>query len=221
MSTVTQIHAIHGVMEEANYMKKQLHIMYIDIAGAYNSVPLERLYETLVAYGFLEKLVNLIRNMYTDNTVSIFTDYGITDPISVMQGVQQGDPLSPLLFNIFINPIIERLHQSGSGYQMENGDRMGVVAFANNIAILSRTPEGMKELWTELSRYCMDSGLRIKATKSAYTTTDMDSTFTPITNKGDRVEHLAPEGTYQYLGIHMALDLKWDMHIRTIDKKFS
>jgi hypothetical protein len=154
MSMTTQIHALRGVMEEVNYMNKQLHIMYIDIAGAYDSVLLERMYETLIVYGFPLSLVNLIKNMYMDNTVSIFTDYGKTDPIHVTQGVRQGDPLLPLLFNIFINPIIEKLHQNESRYQMESGSIIGAIAFTDDIAILSETVDGMNKLWTELSKFC-------------------------------------------------------------------
>lgn len=202
-------------------MNKQIHITYINIAGAYDSVPLERMYNTLTVYGFPLNLVNLIRNMYMDNTISIFTNYGKTDPIHITQGIRQGDPLSPLLFNIFVNPIIKKLHQNKSGYQMESRNIIGAIAFADDIAILSETADGMNKLWMELSKFCQDSRLQIKATKSAYTTNDVSSTFTPITNKGNQVEKLKPEGTYQYLGIHMALDLKWDTHIHTINKKFN
>jgi len=66
MSTVTQIHALRGIMEEANMKGKGIHITYIDIAGAYDSVPLERLYQTLEAYGFPPQTINLIRTMYTE-----------------------------------------------------------------------------------------------------------------------------------------------------------
>jgi hypothetical protein len=49
-------------------MNKNIHV---DLAGAYNSVPLKQLYETLLAYGFPSHLVSCIKSMYTDNTVRI------------------------------------------------------------------------------------------------------------------------------------------------------
>ncbi len=78
-------------MEEAKTLKKELHVTYIDLARAYDSIPLEGLYETLSEYGFPEKVVQLIKTMYKDNEVSIITEYGNTDPIPVKQGVRQGD----------------------------------------------------------------------------------------------------------------------------------
>jgi hypothetical protein len=87
MSTTTQIHAVWGLMEEVQVMDKEIHIMYIDLVGAYDSVPLDRMYETLHVYGFLDQIVNLIRTMYKNNMVSIITDYGNTNQIKVKQGV--------------------------------------------------------------------------------------------------------------------------------------
>jgi len=41
------------------------------------------------------------------------------------------------MFNLFINPIIEMKHKSKNGYQLENGVKVGIVAFADNIALVN------------------------------------------------------------------------------------
>jgi len=38
-------------MEKATKLGKRLHVTYIDLAGANDIVPLDRLYQTLEAYG--------------------------------------------------------------------------------------------------------------------------------------------------------------------------
>jgi len=70
-----------------------------------------------------------------------------------------------------------------------------------------------------LAQFCADRGLRIKASKSAYTTNDRNCTFTPTTNKGDQVVRLRPDEAYRYLGVHVRVDLNWSTHIRAADKK--
>jgi len=103
---------------------------------------------------------------------------------------------------------------------LENGGKVGIVAFADNIALLNSTPEGLENTWKMLAQFCADSGLRIKASKSTHTTNDRNYTFTPTTNKGDQLVRLRPDEVYMYLGFHMRLDLN-QHHIRAADKKFN
>jgi len=89
--------------------------------------------------------------MYANNSVRVMTDYGETEPIQITQGVRQGDPMSPLLFNLSINPIIETIHKSKNGYQLENGGKVGIVAFADDIALVNSTSEGLENTWNMLA----------------------------------------------------------------------
>jgi len=60
--------------------------------------------------------------------------------------------------------------------------------------------EGLENTWNMLAQFCADSGLKIKASKSAYTN-DRNCTFTATTNEGDQVVRLRPDEAYRYLGV--------------------
>jgi hypothetical protein len=58
-------------------------------------------------------------------------------PITLQRGVKQGDPLSPLLFNLVLEPLLDRLHQM-EGIPLGK-ECISVIAFADDFCI--RRPE--------------------------------------------------------------------------------
>jgi hypothetical protein len=60
-----------------------------------------------------------------------------TRPLKTLKGVRQGDPLSPLQFNMEIDELLESLNSNFSGCSLPNGAKCAAMAFADNIIILS------------------------------------------------------------------------------------
>jgi hypothetical protein len=60
-----------------------------------------------------------------------------TRPLKTLKGVRQGDPLSPLLFNMEMDELLESLNSNFSGGSLPNGAKCAAMAFADNIIILS------------------------------------------------------------------------------------
>jgi Reverse transcriptase (RNA-dependent DNA polymerase) len=61
--------------------------------------------------------------------------------IRLQRGVKQWDPMSPLLFNIILDPILARKEQQGLGMK-QAGEEISVLAFADDVILVSETPEG-------------------------------------------------------------------------------
>jgi hypothetical protein len=57
---------------------------------------------TLVFLGLLDDFVNVISNLYNGAITEFVTSHGHRPPIGICRGTLQGDPLSPLLFNLMI-----------------------------------------------------------------------------------------------------------------------
>lgn len=193
----------------------------MDLEGAYENVSIKALFNLLLAYNFPQRLVNLLYSMYQDNKVSILTSFGPTQHINVTKGVRQGDPLSPLLFNLFINPVVERIHTEELGYELESGRQISILAFADDLVGISSSLSNLAVIWTIINKWCQDLQMNIKASKSAYTSNLKEEPASLIMHNRERVPYLQTHEAYRYLGIHLRIDLKWDTHIKRVDKKFN
>lgn len=73
--------------------------------------------------GMPEKLVIIIKNMYATAKARFRINNQHTKYIETIQGVPQGDPLSPIIFNMVIKPMLKTLEQSGISYKLVKNDR--------------------------------------------------------------------------------------------------
>lgn len=115
---------------------KAIHLVFLDIAKAYDSVPHWALQQTLENYGMTKADVNIIMNMVTGNKTKLNTAYGLTYSMEIDEGVRQGDGISPTLYALFLNPLIEWLDQSTEGYKIGNHSTK-IGAYADDMAIIA------------------------------------------------------------------------------------
>ena len=101
--TPEAVHTLRRTQEIALRSRRQLHAAYIDLRRAFDTVPRAALWAILERHGTDPTLVALIKDLYADNEVCVRDGSTRAPPISPTVGVKQGCPLSPLLFNLFID----------------------------------------------------------------------------------------------------------------------
>ncbi|CAM4574604.1 unnamed protein product [Leuciscus chuanchicus] len=88
-----------------------------------------------------------------------------TPNIEVRVGVKQGDPLSPLLFNLAMDPLIHGLKRYGTVNIVEDGHSVVCLAFADDLVVVGGSWSDMAHNLGLLDSFCQSTGLKVQPTK--------------------------------------------------------
>lgn len=112
--------------------------MLLDVSKAFDMVSHAAIDTVLSQQGVPLLLWSVIRMMYEAATTSL-GNFGIN--MTINRGIKQGDPLSPLPFNLVLNPILAGLLEGSDGFRVGAAE-IAVTAYADDID-LSSSVEGM------------------------------------------------------------------------------
>jgi hypothetical protein len=108
---------LHEVMHELRKRKGAGVIFKIDFEKAYDSIRWEFVEEVLAKKGFDNKLRGWIMSTVRGGKVCVNINGGNGPYFKTHRGLRQGDPLSPLLFNLAVDALAHILDKAkGKGY---------------------------------------------------------------------------------------------------------
>ncbi|EXX62251.1 hypothetical protein RIR_jg22612.t1 [Rhizophagus irregularis DAOM 181602=DAOM 197198] len=96
----------------AKQLKKKLYIMIQDLSKAYDRVEISLLQRALLRIGIPNNLITFILNLFTDRKNSVLFQDSIGDQYNVINGIDQGGSICPLLWVIYYDPMFERINKS-------------------------------------------------------------------------------------------------------------
>ena len=148
-------------------MGKKTLVMFVDFAKAYDLVPHAALLRKLSAMGIRGKLLRLLTAMYKGPRLSVKTPSGSQSESTPLEvGVRQGCPSSPILFNLFINDLVDELEQEG-GVDipgMKNTE-ISALLFADDLVMLADSEEKLHMMVQRLEGWCKQWEMRVNAAK--------------------------------------------------------
>ena len=106
--TRDQIANICWIIETAREFQENIYFCFIDYAKAFDCMDHNQLWKTPKEIGKPDHFTCLLRNLYADQEATVRTKHGTADLFKVRKGVRQGCILSPSLFNLYAEYIMQK-----------------------------------------------------------------------------------------------------------------
>lgn len=169
-STIEHIFSLRVLIEEAWEYNQEVHMLFIDFKKAYDSIHRNTLFNIMKELEIPSKLINLTR-MCLEETYAKILSSCESECFTISSGLRQGDPCSPVLFNLVLEKIDREvkilLAEENYGIQL-NHFVISRLAYADDVVLLTHSKESLR-LFTDIYiKAAQKVGLEINVTKSEY-----------------------------------------------------
>ena len=98
---------VGSIIEKAREFQQSIYFCFIDYAKAFDGVGHKKLWKILKEMEIPDHLTCLLRKLYAGQEAPVRTGHGTTDWFQIGKGVRQGCILSPCLFNLYAEYIMQ------------------------------------------------------------------------------------------------------------------
>jgi sorting nexin-29 len=202
--TTDQIFCFSLLIERMWEKDRNVFCLFIDFEKAFDSVWRPAMETILEWYGFDSNIVELIRNLNNETRATVRKGRIATDEFPIKRGVLQGCPLSPHLFNIFLEYVIR---ESLEGHEEDgicvSGQIINNLRYADDIVIVAESSEQLQRMANSVHRTCCKYKLKINASKTKAMVFSRRQELTLISLGATTVEQV---DAFKYLGVHFSQD---------------
>lgn len=210
--------AIRQVIQYFNDRDSNVMVASLDACKAFDRVNHFKLFSTLLQRKLPLHIIKVLINWYCKLMVQVRWNNSLSDLFHVKSGVRQGGILSPALFNVYIDCVINKLRASQLGCHI-GSLYIAVVLFADDILLLSSS-------FMELQRMidlCVESGDEIGLKFNAAKSHCMIIGPHKVPVKPDMMMGNSPTAwseTIKYLGVYIQSDKKFTVDLSLVRRKF-
>eukprot|EP00745_Piridium_sociabile_P029601 TRINITY_DN4881_c1_g1_i1.p1 TRINITY_DN4881_c1_g1~~TRINITY_DN4881_c1_g1_i1.p1 ORF type:complete len:855 (-),score=217.58 TRINITY_DN4881_c1_g1_i1:120-2594(-) len=196
-STTEQIFNLRILCEKHLQHQQDLYHVFIDFKKAFDRVWHAALWATMRKYNIGRNLVRVIEELYGRATSAVLYKGSLGEWFRTTVGVRQGCPLSPTLFNIFLERLMADALEDHLGTVSIGGRTITNLRFADDIDGLAGKEEELAELVERLDRTSASYGMEISAEKTKLMTNNTNGIKKEIKANGQKLETV---NSFKYLG---------------------
>ena len=138
-------------------------VCFANMKAAFDRLKREKIWERLGRKEVNRNLVRRIRSLFERIRAKVEIGGEIIDEFGVKEGVRQGCPLSPTLFNVAMTDLEEEIGKvQGSGAWLGKKKRIKTIAYADDIALIAEDEEVMKDMLKKFKNWSGKKGLELK-----------------------------------------------------------
>jgi hypothetical protein len=161
-----QVCALLEVLQRRQRQRRATYICYVDFKKAFDMVAHGALFLRLHHEGVRGQTLTFVKALYANCLLRVRVGEKLTETIELKVGVRQGCPLSPILFDLFINSILANvpgitvaIKQTANGQAQD--ERLPGLMFADDVALVGEDVAGMHAALQALTKWADDWGMLV------------------------------------------------------------
>ncbi|CAG2199715.1 unnamed protein product [Mytilus edulis] len=144
-STIDHVSTLTSIIETRKKCKLSTFVSFVDFKKAYDTIDRSLLFNKLTDLGISTKFMCALQAIYSNIECCVRVNGNTTDWFSVNTGLKQGCVLSTVMFNIFINNLIDDIKALNIGIDID-GEKVAILLYADDLVLLSENTEDMQKL---------------------------------------------------------------------------
>ncbi|KAH6573071.1 hypothetical protein BASA60_006239 [Batrachochytrium salamandrivorans] len=150
---VGQVVSLVDIIQRRQNAGLNTHVLFIDIRKAFDTVPVGALLWKLQNMGFPRRTLAFLKALYTSSSARARAGSLLSDPFPVQRGVREGCPLSELLFNLFINDILDGVAPiTVPGLPRDTNPIRGLM-YADDVAVFADSEQSLLAASTAIEQW--------------------------------------------------------------------
>ena len=192
-------------------------LCFLDLKKAYDLVPHDKLISKLYKAGLGNKMISFIKRMYENTFMRVRVGDSVSESFKYERGVRQGCPTSPLLFNLYINDILDDINPVPIP-----GLELGLrgLMFADDTVIIADSRHDLVSKLESIKQWMIDNAMEVNPSKCGIMSipigTINSTNIEPVLYNGEVIPIV---DKYVYLGVEFnnKLDME-EMSKHRLDK---
>lgn len=187
--------------------RTDIYACFLDLSRAFDRVDYRLLWEKLRGAEVPADCINLLRAWYRSQPNVVRWRDAQSDEFSLQCGVRQGGLTSPLLFNLYINSLIEELSSTRLGCHLGT-QCVNNLSYADDMVLLSPSIAALRQLLSHCELYAKKHNLIYNVKKSVcmvFRKNKANKTLLPVFLEGKQLEWVQ---SFRYLGHVLTPDLR-------------